>query len=454
MAWSLKSWRTRPIQQQPIYKDLSAVEHALETVRGLPPLVSHLEVESLKLRLAQVSNGEAFLLQGGDCAERFQDCTLSAIEAKLKILLQMSLILTWGARMPIVRVGRMAGQYAKPRSRELEQVAGVEMYSYRGDHVNRIESNFAAREPDPGRLVQAYFHSAATLNYARALLDGGFADIHNHHDWDLGFVRNQRRRSQYEDIYRRIEDALRFMVATGVTSNESLRSVDLFSSHEGLLLAYEEAQTEKIDGRWYNMGAHMLWIGDRTRQVDGAHVEYFRGVENPVGIKIGPTVYPDELIELLDVIEPTNRAGRITLITRMGAEKVQEKLPPLIDAVRREGRRVLWSCDPMHGNTTQTDSGIKTRYFSSILDELRNTFDVFEGFAARLGGVHFELTGEDVTECVGGAQELSEADLSRNYLTYCDPRLNYSQAVEMALLVAQRLQAHGTIEKTMGRPIV
>jgi 3-deoxy-7-phosphoheptulonate synthase len=442
--WAPNSWRSRPIRQQPVYRSPEAVERALATVRALPPLVSEGEVLALRAGLASVSRGEAFLLQGGDCAERFIDCNARAIEAKLKILLQMSLVLTWGARMPIVRVGRMAGQYAKPRSKDVETIDGVELQSYRGDHVNGIDARPEEREPDPDRMVQAYFRSAATLNYARALVDGGFADIHRLHDWDLGFVRSPVKRAQYEDLFRRIEDALAFIQATG-SGAPSLRRVDLYTSHEGLLLPYEEAQTVCIDGRWFNLGAHMLWIGDRTRQIDGAHVEYFRGIENPIGIKVGPTSTVSDLLALLRVIEPENRPGRVTIISRMGASKVASHLPAMVEAVRECGAKVVWTCDPMHGNTVQTDSGYKTRSFEDVLEEVRRTFDCLERSGAHLGGVHLELTGEDVTECTGGAQELSEADLSRNYATFCDPRLNYGQSLEVALLMAARLVSRRAI---------
>ena len=441
MTWTLRSWRSKPIAQQPTYDDPPAVERALARVRGLPPLVAPGEINQLRKHLAAAAEGKAFLLQGGDCAERFQDCALAPIEAKLKILLQMSLVLTWGARIPVIRVGRMAGQYAKPRSSDRETVDGVELPTYRGDHVNGIEFEAATRQPDPERLVQAYFHSAATLNYARALLDAGFADLHRPEDWDLGFVRSASSRSEYEDMLRRILDALDFVESTGVRGDAALRTVELYSSHEGLLLPYEEALTRELDdGRSYNLGAHMVWIGDRTRQLDGAHVEYCRGVENPVGVKVGPTMTAGDLVALLEALEPANRPGRITLITRFGAERVAEMLPPLIEAVRAAGRHVVWSCDPMHGNTHKTAGGIKTRSVDRILDELRLTFDVHDAAGTHLGGVHFELTGEDVTECVGGPQQLSEDDLTRSYETFCDPRLNYAQSLEMAFLVAQRLQ--------------
>jgi 3-deoxy-7-phosphoheptulonate synthase len=438
--WSPSSWRGLPIQQQPRYRDPAAVDAAVDVVRGLPPLIAPGEVDALRRHCAAAAQGKAFLLQGGDCAERFQDCAKEPIEAKLKILLQMSLVLTWGARLPVIRVGRMAGQYAKPRSADTEVINGVEMPSYRGDHVHRIEETPEAREPDPRRLIEAYFRSAATLNYARALVDGGFADLHRPHHWQLDFVRSDTHRQRYEALVERILDALDFVESTGVKS-PTLETVDLFSSHEGLLLAYEEALTRvQPNRRAFNLGAHMLWIGDRTRSLDGAHIEYFRGIENPIGVKVGPSLSPDALVALLDVLEPDDRPGRVVLITRLGADKVQALLPPLVEAVNATGRTVLWSCDPMHGNGTKTDNGIKTRDLRKIHSELESTFEAHESVGSFLGGVHLELTGEDVTECVGGPQELSEADLAKSYETYCDPRLNYAQSLEIAFFLAKRLE--------------
>ena len=440
MKWAPTSWRNYPIKQQPIYEDLEAVDAALEVVRRLPPLVAHGEVDALRKHFVKATQGKSFVLQGGDCAERFVDCNRDSIEAKLKILLQMSLVLTWGARFPVVRIGRMAGQYAKPRSSDTETKDGVELPSFRGEHVNGIEFTKQSRTPDPNRLLEAYFHSSATLNYARALLDGGFADLHNPQHWDLGFFRNPANRDRHQAMLHSILDALEFVESTGVQAGGIFRTVELFSSHEGLLLPYEEAHTVKVDDRYYNLGAHMLWIGDRTRQLDGAHVEYFRGIENPIGVKVGPTMEPDELVELIHKLEPENRAGRITLISRQGADGVRDKLPGLIRAVQKAGCQVVWSCDPMHGNTTPTSTGLKTRNFDKILEELRTTFDVHHEQKSHLGGVHFELTGQNVTECTGGPEELSEEDLPSNYETHCDPRLNYAQSVEMAFLMAEHLQ--------------
>jgi len=406
----------------------------------MPPLVHHGEVNTLRTHLAQAAKGEAFLLQGGDCAEQFSDCRKSTVESKLKILLQMSLVLTWGARIPVIRMGRMAGQYAKPRSKDTETIDGLELPSYRGDNINSSTPRADERAADPQRLLQAYFHSAATLNYTRALVDGGFADLHHPQHWDLGFVRSSTNRAEYEDIVSRIRDAIDFVESTGVRSTTSLKMVELFCSHEGLLLDYEEAMTENVAEKWYNLGAHSLWIGDRTRQLDGAHVEYFRGLENPIGIKAGPSMNPSELVELITRLEPANQPGRITIITRLGADIVAESLPPLIKAVSEAGRVVTWVCDPMHGNTISTSEGLKTRDYDAVLSELEEAFKTHATCGSHLGGVHFEMTGEDVTECTGGPQELSVADLSRSYETHCDPRLNYSQSLELALRIAQRLQ--------------
>ena len=392
----------------------------------------------MREHLAKAARGEAFLLQGGDCAERFVDCRKAAIEAKLKILLQMSLVLTWGARIPVIRVGRMAGQYAKPRSSDTEIADGHELPSYRGDIVNGIQKD--ARDPDPGafNLRLSSFRRHAKLR-ARA---GGWRLRRSASSAPLGswFVRSSANRAAYEDIVDRIRDAIDFVESTGVRGTAALKTVELFCSHEGLLLDYEAALTEPVGERWYNLGAHFLWIGDRTRQLDGAHVEYFRGLENPIGIKAGPSMAPADLVELITTLEPANRPGRITVITRLGAKHVAEALPHLVETVQAAGRIVTWVCDPMHGNTVSTDTGLKTRDYDAVLAELEGAFAAHEATGSRLGGVHFELTGEDVTECTGGPQELSVADLSRSYETYCDPRLNYAQSLELALRIAQRLQ--------------
>ena len=437
MAWDIDSWQNKPIVQQPVYADPAALREAIAVVAALPPLVHPGEVETLKGQLAQAARGERFLLQAGDCAERFVDCARQPIQNKLRILLQMSLVLTWGARTGVIRVARMAGQYAKPRSSPTEIVNGEEIHSYRGDIVNGHDP--ADREPDPRRLVQATFHSAATLNFVRSLVDGGFADLRHPEHWDLGFVRSDAHRAEYQDLVERLLDALEFMRAAGADQEHALRTVDLYTSHEGLFLPYEAAHTTAVNGKHYNLGAHMLWIGDRTRQLNGAHVEYFRGIANPIGIKVGPTMEPAELVDLLSILDPHQEPGRITLITRFGHEAIADCLPPLVEAVQAAGRSPVWSTDPMHGNTTSTEEGFKTRHFSSILSEIRQAFEIHAAANHPLGGVHLELTGEDVTECTGGAQGLEASDLSRNYETFCDPRLNYAQSLEVALLLARRL---------------
>lgn len=437
-AWNPYRWRGLPIRQQPRYADPSAVEKALGTLSELPPLVHPGEIVQLRSQLAEAATGRRFLLQGGDCAERFVDCNAAAIEAKLRILLQMSLVLTWGGQTPVVRVARLAGQFAKPRSRPTEQIDGHEVLTYRGDHINGILPQ--DRSPDPARLLKAYHHSAATLNYVRALLDGGFADLHRAGAWDLGFVRDATRRDTYEGMVRDMLEAVQFVEAIGAPSIEAFNSVRLFTSHEGLLLPYESALTRRVGEEWLNLGAHFLWIGDRTRQLDGAHIDYFRGIGNPIGVKVGPSMQPSELVEVAAALDPDRTPGRLTLITRYGAARVADLLPGHIAALRDRGHTVLWSCDPMHGNTRQTQVGLKTRAFDDILFELRTAFDIHAREGTVLGGVHFELTGEDVTECTGGPQELVEQDLSRAYESWCDPRLNHAQSLEVAFLVARRLQ--------------
>lgn len=441
--WEPAGWRCCPAAQQPQYPDATAYEAALCALKSCPPLVAVGEVDNLRARLAGAGRGEAFILQGGNCAERFLDCRAESIANKLKILLQMSVILTYGVRRPVVRIGRFAGQYAKPRSNETEIADDRVVPVYRGDAVNAVEPTPEARAADPQRLVSAYFYAAATLNHIRALIDGGFADLRHPYTWNLSSMENSRNWNEYKAVLDRILDAINFMESFGGARSDVLGRVDFFTSHEGLLLGYEEALTRKDpdSGRWYNLGAHMLWIGARTRQIDGAHVEYFRGIANPIGLKVDAAMRPEELLALVDVLNPHNDEGRLTLITRLGAERVEERLPPLIRAVRDAGRNVVWSCDPMHGNTVTLEGGRKTRDFSVVLDELRRTFEVHQHQASRLAGVHFELTADDVTECIGGAGDLTSGDLSRRYETYCDPRLNCSQSLEMAFLIARLLQS-------------
>ncbi len=439
-AWKKDSWRHFKAQQQPHYRDHEKCDAVLRRIALLPPIVSPGEIENLKSQVAAASEGKTFILQGGDCAERFIDCNEKAITDKIKILLQMSVILTYGARRPVVRLGRIAGQYAKPRSGDFEAVAGEKLPVYRGDSVNAFDPVPEMREPDPDRLLQAYHSSVATLNYIRAMIKGGFADLHHPLAWDLEGFRNTPQWERYREMAGRILDAINFMESFGGLKNESLGSVDFFISHEGLLLPYEEALTRFDPSREkdYNMGAHFLWIGDRTRTLDGAHVEYFRGIANPVGIKAGPNIKADDLIRLAETINPGAEKGRLTIITRMGAKKVEEKLPPLLRAVKRAGVPVTWSCDPMHGNIIRAGER-KTRDFSSIMKELHSAAEIHQAEGTTLGGVHFELTGDNVTECVGGAALLTDDDLDLNYQSYCDPRLNYSQSLEMAFLIADFL---------------
>ena len=463
-SWSPSSWTTKPIKQDVTYEDRTAVKKALAKLERLPPIVTPTEIIRLRKNLQDVSLGKAFLLHGGDCAELFDYCEDNAIDSKIKLLLQMSLVLIYGAYKPVVRIARMAGQYAKPRSSPTEMHEGREIPSFRGDILNGYEVE--DRTPDPARLVSAYFHSATTLNYIRASLSSGIADLHSPMDWELGHVKDDNIKAQYTRIVDNITDSLRFMKTVGADKGGSLETVDLYTSHEGLLLEYEQSLTRYLkhppmhsslksaptssssqaneihsssssDGKgWYNTSAHFLWIGDRTRQLDGAHVEYFRGLENPIGIKVGPTMTSPELISLLDTVNPSKSIGKVTLITRYGEHKVASLLPSHITAVRESGHIVVWQCDPMHGNTKSTPSGVKTRQFSSILSEVGSALKIHKEMASFLGGVHLELTGEAVTECVGGSEGLTEGDLGANYTTYCDPRLNEKQALELAFLVA------------------
>ena len=437
-VWNPHSWQGFPALQQPEYPDPSALETALARLRRLPPLVSPDEVDRLRGLLADAAQGRRFLLQGGDCAEQFKDCQPEAISDKLRVLLQMSVVLTHTGRRPVVRVGRIAGQYAKPRSSALEKVRGRELPSYRGDLVNALEATVDGRRPDPERMVQAYFHAGATLNYIRGLIDGGFADLHHPERWELP---RQSHRA-YRAILDQVRESLEFLATLGNLERGALERIDFFTSHEALLLPFEEALTRWVpEGQaHYNLGAHMLWVGDRTRSPEGAHLEYLRGLANPLGVKLGPAAPPEELLAVLDGLDPRHQPGRITLISRMGAERIREHLPPLIRAVRRSGRVVLWCCDPMHGNGIGTERGLKTRRFDDILSELRQCFEIHREEGSQLGGVHFEMTGEDVTECIGGSEGLSEADLPRAYETGCDPRLNGTQSLEMAFLIAQMIQ--------------
>jgi 3-deoxy-7-phosphoheptulonate synthase len=431
------------VAQQPAYPDAGAHEEVVNELRQLPPLVSIGEVERLKTQLAEAALGHRFVLQGGDCAERIQDCNQQAIIRKLQILLQMSLVLTYGGRRPVTRLGRIAGQFAKPRSKDTEVVNGVELPVYRGDNVNELAATAAGRQPDPARLKQGYFSSAATLNFIRALLDGGFANLRSPEAWRLDFIPDKGEHAAYREIADRIRDTIDYFESLGPLSR-NLREVDFFTSHEGLLLPYEEALTRQRSGgdrRWFNLGTHFLWIGERTRQLDGAHVEYFRGLANPIGVKLGGSATPEEVLRLAERLDPHNEPGRLTLITRYGVEAVEKHLPGLARALKREGRVVVFSCDPMHGNTISVN-GVKTREYRSIVRELTSAFEIHSAEGTHLGGVHFELTGDNVTECIGGLENLAPADLSRSYETGCDPRLNYAQSIEMAFLISSLFRRH------------
>ena len=438
--WKPDSWRSRVAGQQPLYPDAEAAEQVLAEISRLPPLVTWGEVDKLRLQLAEAQRGERFVLQGGDCAESFDDCTAEPIANKLKILLQMSLVLVHGLKRRVIRVGRLAGQYAKPRSADSETRNGVTLPSYRGDLINRAGFSLAERTPDPQLMLRGYEHAALTLNYVRALVDGGFADLHHPEYWDLDFVRNSPLEAEYRRIVQSIVDSLAFMeTISGQTLADSGR-IDLFTSHEGLHLLYEQAQTQFVaeTGRWYNLATHFPWIGMRTAELAGAHVEYFRGIANPVAVKLGSGTTPEGVRELMDALNPDDEPGRLTFIHRFGAGAIRDRLPPLVEAVQQSGRRVLWICDPMHGNTETLSNGFKTRRFENILAELESAFTLHEELGSHLGGVHFELTGDDVTECTGGARGLTETDLERAYKSQVDPRLNYEQALEVAMRIVSR----------------
>ena len=441
--WQKGGWRAKERVQMPDYPDAAALARVEARLRQYPPLVFAGEARRLKRALGAASRGEAFLLQGGDCAEAFDQFSADAIRDTFKVMLQMAMVLTYGAKVPVVKVGRMAGQFAKPRSAPTEVVEGVELPSYRGDIVNELAFSPEARRPDPEKMLQAYTQAAATLNLLRAFSTGGYADMHQVHQWTLGFTESEKA-ARYREMASHIADALDFMSAAGVDSDsaQTLKSVDFHTSHEGLLLEYEEALTrlDSTSGKWLAGSGHMLWIGDRTRQPDGAHVEFLRGVLNPIGLKCGPTMTADDLRRLMATLNPDNEAGRLTLIARFGAGKVGEHLPRLIRTVAQEGANVLWVCDPMHGNTIKSAAGYKTRPFEAVLREVQEFFAVHRAEGTIPGGVHFEMTGQDVTECTGGMRALSEDSLSDRYHTACDPRLNASQSLELAFLVAEELK--------------
>jgi 3-deoxy-7-phosphoheptulonate synthase len=442
--WTPDSWRSKPIRQVPTYQDEALVKSVEKDLGDFPPLVFAGEARNLKKQLAEVSEGRGFLLQGGDCAESFAEFHPNNIRDTFKVLLQMAVVLTYGANRPVVKVGRLAGQFAKPRSADMETIDGVELPSYRGDIINGFEFTPEARIPDPKRMLTAYSQAASTLNLLRAFAQGGYADLHQVQRWNMGFVASRPQGERYSEMAGHIQDALAFMEACGISSENvpQMGRTEFYTSHEALLLRYEQALTrvDSTSGEYYDTSAHMLWIGDRTRDPDEAHVEFLRGVANPVGVKAGPSQDPDTLIRLIDTLNPQNEAGRITVICRFGAGEVDKHLPALIRKVESEGRKVVWSCDPMHGNTIKSSTGYKTRPFDRILSEVREFFDVHAAEGTYAGGVHFEMTGKDVTECIGGAFEVTEERLSDRYHTACDPRLNANQALELAFLIAETLK--------------
>jgi len=443
MQWSPNSWRAKKAKHIPHYQDEEELNDVLFKIAKYPPLVFAGEARMLENKLAEVSNGKAFLLQGGDCAESFSDFHPDNIRDSFKVILQMAVVLTFGAACPIVKVGRIAGQFAKPRSQDVEKIDDIELESYKGDIINGIEFNEASRNPNPQRLFQAYNQSAATLNLLRAFAQGGFANLHKIHQWNLSFVEHDKA-EKFKQMSKRIDECLAFMNACGINDKNvrQLYETDFFTSHEALLLPYEEALTriDSTTGKWYDVSAHMLWVGDRTRQFDGAHIEFVKGIGNPIGIKIGPSINIEELLKIIDIINPDNTAGRISLICRMGADKIMTKLPNVLKSVKKEGKKVVWTCDPMHGNTIKSNSGYKTRPLTNIISEIQQFFQIHRSIGTYPGGVHLEMTGQDVTECMGGLQKITDSDLKNRYHTYCDPRLNASQSLELAFLLAEFLK--------------
>ncbi|MCW7553985.1 3-deoxy-7-phosphoheptulonate synthase class II [Endozoicomonas gorgoniicola] len=442
--WNIDSWREMPVIQLPEYPDKAHLQQVENRLRKMPPLVFAGEVRELRRRLAQATEGNAFLLQGGDCAESFLEFSADNIRDTFKVLMQMAVVLTFGASSPVIKVGRVAGQFAKPRTFGTETINGLELPIYRGDIINGMDFSAESRTPDPERMLMAYHQAASTLNLLRAFAQGGLASLEQVHAWNLDFVANSPQSEQYSHLADRIDEALDFMKACGISAENSaaISETDLYTSHESLLLPYEQAMTRRdsLTGDWYDCSAHMLWIGDRTRQVDGAHVEFARGIHNPIGLKAGPTLPPEDLIRLIDLLNPENEAGRLNVIVRMGADNVEKGLPDLIRAVEREGKKVLWSCDPMHGNTIKADNGYKTREVSKILSEVKQFFEVHRAEGTYAGGVHFEMTGQNVTECIGGARPVTVDNLGNRYHTHCDPRLNADQALELAYLIAETMK--------------
>jgi 3-deoxy-7-phosphoheptulonate synthase len=443
--WNPSTWRNFPISQQPKYEDIEKLLKVEKELKSYPPLIFAGEALNLRSQLADVANGKAFLLQGGDCAESFNYFNAENIKNLFKVMMQMAVVMSFSSGVPVVKVGRVAGQFAKPRSSDLENINGIDLPSYRGDIINEIDFTNDARAPKPKKMIKAFNQSAATLNLLRAFSRGGFADLHRVHSWNLDFVKDNALGQSYEKIATRISEALNFMESCGITSKNTpqLTETVLYTSHEALLLNYEEALTRKdsITGKYFDCSAHMLWIGDRTRQLDGAHIEFFRGIENPIGVKVGPSMKDEELISVIDALNPSNNAGRLNLIVRMGANKVADHLPRLIKAVEKEGKQVVWSCDPMHGNTIKTDNGFKTREFDSVLSEVKQFFQIHKSEGTYAGGIHLEMTGQNVTECTGSQScGITPEGLASRYHTQCDPRLNADQALELAFTIAETLK--------------
>lgn len=449
--WSRESWRKVSIKQQPTYPDQEKLHAVEKELNNFPPLVFAGEVRNLKAELAKVCRGEAFLLQGGDCAESFSEFNADNIRDMFKVMMQMAVVLTFAGGCPVVKVGRLAGQFAKPRSSDFEEFGGVSLPSYRGDIINDNEFTSESRIPDPARMVKAYNQSSATMNLLRAFARGGMADLHQVHKWNLNFVKEGKLGEKYQDLADKITETLEFMEACGITSSNTptINETILYTSHEALLMNYEEALTreDSLTGNWYDCSAHMLWIGDRTRDVDDAHVEFLRGVKNPIGIKAGPTMTAEGLIELIEKVNPDNEEGRLNIIVRMGAKKIENEFPKLVRAVKKHGKNVVWSIDPMHGNTIKTSNNYKTREFAEVLREVKGFFRIHKEEGTFPGGVHLEMTGRDVTECTGGHKDLTEKDLEDRYHTHCDPRLNAGQALELAFLIAESLKEARNIKR-------
>jgi len=449
--WKINSWRNYPVKHIPEYPDKKELDGVLSKIKDFPPLVFAGETRHLKEQLSHVVDGNAFLLQGGDCAESFAEFHPDNIRDTFKLILQMSLVLTYSASLPVIKLGRIAGQFSKPRSSPFENIDGLELPSYLGDNINGIEFNEKSRVPDPKRLFKAYSQSASTLNLIRAFSHGGFADLKKVHTWNLGFIKKTPAGKKFKELEDKIADALAFMDACGINSdfNRRLKTVNFWTSHEALLLPFEQAMTrvDSTTGEYHATSAHFVWIGDRTRQLDGGHVEFCRGIENPIGIKCGPTLKSEELINLCNRINPNNEKGKITLISRFGHDNVRKFLPKLIRAIKKEGLNVIWSCDPMHGNTIKATSGYKTRPFNNVVKEVKNVFECHQSEGSYAGGLHIEMTGQDVTECTGGAQKISDQDLSHRYHTHCDPRLNANQALELAFLISDEIKKNAAYSK-------